>query len=112
MLTTLKSRADTVDLVLVTGEETGNEEWRRKQLEFLAQVQNAAALGGVNLTVEFKEGLHDRSIETDTGWRIGFGRGLDIFQPYEGGSLNLQSRLQEFRRTKEFDIFYVREPKS
>lgn len=109
LLTTLKDPADTVNLLLVTGREMKNEEWRQKQEDLLSQVVEEAALGGINLTVEFEEGLHDRHIYTDTGWQMTMGRGLDIFQPFENSPLSLAHRLQEHRRAKAFSIFYTRE---
>jgi len=36
------------------------------------------------MTYDFDRSVHDRWIETDTGWRINIGRGLDIFQKPEG----------------------------
>jgi ATP-dependent Lon protease len=38
----------------------------------------------VALTFDFDQNQHDRSIKTDTGWRITLGRGLDIFKKPEG----------------------------
>jgi len=34
----------------------------------------------IEFKYELKNEIHDRWIETDTGWRIILGRGLDIFQ--------------------------------
>ena len=52
--------------------------------------------------------LHARSISTDTGWKISLDRGLDIFQRFETGLLNIQSASQEARRCKAFEITYIR----
>jgi ATP-dependent Lon protease len=38
----------------------------------------------IKFTYDFESKLHDRSIDTDNGWRIILGRGLDIFQKPEG----------------------------
>jgi ATP-dependent Lon protease len=38
----------------------------------------------VELTFDFDQNQHDRSIKIDTGWRISLGRGLDIFKKPEG----------------------------
>jgi ATP-dependent Lon protease len=38
----------------------------------------------IALTYDFDWDQHDRSIETNTGWRITLGRGLDIFKKPEG----------------------------
>ena len=52
--------------------------------------------------------IHDRSITTDTGWRIVLGRGLDIFQYFPNDAFDLSARLQEFRQVKAFGVTYVR----
>jgi ATP-dependent Lon protease len=36
------------------------------------------------MSYDFDPSLHDRWIESDTEWRIGLGRGLDMFQKPEG----------------------------
>ena len=56
----------------------------------------------------FDGSIHDRSIVTDTGWRILLGRGLDIFQNVNGDAFDLASRLEAYRQVKAFGITYVR----
>lgn len=75
----------------------------------LAEGQAGAFVGGINVDVIFDGGIHDRSILTDTGWRILLGRGLDIFQYVTGDAFDLASKLQEFRQVKAFGVTYVRE---
>jgi len=53
--------------------------------------------------------LHDRWIETDTGWRIILGRGLDLFLKPEG-KFTLGFMDQTKRRCKATTITYMRRP--
>jgi ATP-dependent Lon protease len=103
-----KDPADEVTVKLITCEENENEDLARRQLEFLTKVQLGAAAAGVHLVTTFDGAIHDRSIVTDSGWRILLGRGLDIFQYVANDAFDLASRLQEFRQVKAFGITYVR----
>jgi ATP-dependent Lon protease len=105
-----KADEDEVSVELLTIED--DEEFRaRKQLEFLAQIQNAASKVGINFSVKFDEArkIHDRSISTDTGWKILLGRGLDFYQHVPNDAFDMAGRMQELRRVKEFSVTYVRE---
>jgi len=104
-----KDTADEVNVMLVTSESVEGEEKLRKQLEFLVKVKEGAAVGGVKLDVEFSDTIHDRSVVTDTGWRILLGRGLDVFQYVTGDAFDLATRLQGFRQVKAFGVTYIRE---
>ena len=57
----------------------------------------------------FDRSIHDRSIETDTGWKILLGRGLDIFQYVASDAFDLASRRQVYRQVKAFGITYVKD---
>ncbi|MET9153191.1 BREX system Lon protease-like protein BrxL [Streptomyces griseoflavus] len=107
----LKDAADEVNVKLITSESNGGEDKVRKQLELLLKVQQGAAAGGVTLDVSFSNTIHDRSIVTDTGWKIVLGRGLDIFQYVTGDAFDLATRLQEYRQVKAFGVTYIREGK-
>ncbi|WP_425004472.1 BREX system Lon protease-like protein BrxL [Mycolicibacterium sp. S3B2] len=102
--------ADEIQSVhVVTGEETSREDWQRAQLTGLAEIKDAVAEGGIELTCDFGQGLHDRQISTNTGWRIILGRGLDIFQPFTANSrFDMRLQRQDRRRTKACTITYVR----
>ncbi|MFC9175635.1 MULTISPECIES: MIT C-terminal domain-containing protein [Streptomyces] len=80
----------------------------RKQLEFLLKVKQGASAGGINLDISFDDTIHDRSIVTDTGWKILLGRGLDIFQFVTGDAFDLATRHQEYRQVKAFSVTYIR----
>lgn len=105
-----KADEDEVSVELLTIED--DEEFRaRKQLEFLAQIQNAASKVGIKFHVEFDESrkIHDRSISTDTGWKILLGRGLDFYQHVPNDAFDMAGRMQELRRVKEFSVTYIRD---
>ena len=70
---------------------------------------DACGQHGIDFKVRFDVSAHDRWIRTDTGWRINLGRGLDIFQKFEGGWMDFGTSRQEFRQVREFGITYIRE---
>jgi ATP-dependent Lon protease len=107
-IATCKDPADEIVVKLITSEESESEELARKQIELLAKVRQGAEVGGVAFDVTFDDSIHDRSIVTDTGWRILLGRGLDIFQYVTGDTFDLASRLQEYRQVKAFGVTYMR----
>ena len=64
-----------VDLV------TGCEAYQKTELsQKLDELKTGLSRDHIDFNYVFNENLHDRWIETDTGWRIILGRGLDIFQ--------------------------------
>ena len=104
-----KDPADEVTVKLITSEHPDGEDKLRKQIELLLKVQQGAAVAGIKLDVSFDESLHDRSIVTDTGWRVVLGRGLDIFQYVTGDAFDLATKLQGYRQVKAFGVSYIRE---
>ena len=104
-----KDAADEVNVKLITSENNEGEEKLRKQLELLVKIKQGAAVGGINFDVSFDDTIHDRSIVTDTGWKILLGRGLDIFQYVTGDAFDLATKLQEYRHVKAFGVTYIRE---
>lgn len=58
------------------------------------------------LSYEFDSGIHDRSITTDSGWKILLGRGLDIWKRV---SPLLNSSNQGIRKTRQFGITYLKQ---
>ena len=107
MLLRCKNPDEDVAVRLVTGHnESGFVE---AQLNGLNELASTFAQLGVNLTYEFRDTLHDRSITADTGWEILPGRGLDIFQKFvDGDWLNPLLRHQQLRRVKECKVTYQR----
>jgi ATP-dependent Lon protease len=104
-----KDAAEEVSVKLITSENTEGEDKLRKQFELLLKIKQGASVGGINVDVVFDGGIHDRSILTDTGWRILLGRGLDIFQYVAGDAFDLATRLQDYRQVKAFGVTYIRE---
>lgn len=56
---------------------------------------------GIEFTFDFKAD-HDRFIQTDTGWTIALGRGLDIYEKF--GRFSLSRCNQKNRRCKAFNV--------
>ena len=56
---------------------------------------------GIEFTYDFKAD-HDRMIQTDTGWTITLGRGLDIYEKFSRFSLSRTN--QQNRRCKAFNV--------
>ena len=103
---TYTNRSGEVHVHLITG---CDEEYPDRQIDNLSQVQATFGTLGIALTYEFSESGHDRSIVTDTGWRVILGRGLDIYQRYSDNDwLNPLTRQQKLRRVKEFSVTYQR----
>jgi ATP-dependent Lon protease len=65
----------------------------------------------IDFSYVFDDSLHDRWIETDAGWRIILGRGLDIFQKPED-KFTLGFMDQTKRKCKATTITYTREQTS
>ena len=106
-----KDPADEVTLKLVTVENQEGPDKLQKQYAYLLQIKQSAAVLGIIFDVEFAEpqAVHDRSIRTDTGWKIFLGRGLDIFQRMSDGPFDLATKYQKYRELKGFGITYLRD---
>jgi len=61
----------------------------------------------IKFNYSFDKSLHDRWIETNTGWRIVMGRGLDIFQKPED-RFTMGFLDQRKRKCKAMSITYIR----
>lgn len=106
----VKDPADEVHIKLITAENRdGDDDKLRKQLEYLVKIKQGALAGGIHFDVAFDGAIHDRSIVTDTGWKILLGRGLDIFQYVTGDVFDLATKLQEYRQVKAFGVTYIRD---
>lgn len=108
VLATKKPADQTISLHLITGSDETNPQ---KQESNLAAIERAAATAGIAFTWDYDRTgtIHARHIVTDTGWKIGLDRGLDIFQRYDlNDAFNLVNRLQSYRALKAFEITYIR----
>jgi len=84
---------------------TWNDEQRIPEvIDTFDEITDSLTESGIEFTYEFKD-FHDRKILTDTGWEIQLGRGLDIFEPIKGYSI--ESCIQEKRRCKDFGVTYI-----
>jgi ATP-dependent Lon protease len=95
-------------LKVYTKRDPGSED---EQEDYLDQLVNTFEPTPLNVQIHFEEetSIHDRSIESDNGWKISLGRGLDIFYPYEyKDAFNLSNYRQEERRCKAFEVIYLR----
>ena len=106
-----KDPGDEVALKLVTVENQDAEKIL-KQYEYLAQIRQSAAVLGIVFDVEFAgpHTIHDRSITTDSGWKILLGRGLDIFRRMSDSPFDLATKYQKYRELKAFGITYIPYP--
>jgi len=108
LLALSKDAADEISVTLITKADE-HPDYEKKQLLMLVDLKESAAAAGIELTVVWDDAAHDRSIRTDTGWRIILGRGLDIFQKGSGSYFDLATSRQEFRQVKPFGVTYIRE---
>ena len=84
----------------------GSQEEEVELSEKLEQVQEGAAAKKIVFTYNLDSSKHDRYIQTDTGWRITLGRGLDIFHRNDGRySLGFIDQTQ--RKCKETNIIFT-----
>ena len=102
----LKAREDEVVVKLRTARDDIDPTAQEKYLE---QIADAYAPEGIVFTWEFLDNLHDRWIDTDTGWHIIMGRGLDIFQQFDGkNAFDIQNVVPSRRQCKSFSVTYVK----
>ena len=95
---------------LVTEKDTNREEQQRENFD---KIKLSCDSAGINFTWEFAptKAFHDRSIVTDTGWKIVLGRGLDVFQPYEkNDAFTFANRVQSQRACRPFEVTIFRYP--
>ena len=100
-------RSDEVRVHLITGYT--DSQYIDEQIDELNTLQTVFGQLGIVFTCEFDESGHDRSIVTDTGWRVILGRGLDIYQPFDSNWLNPLVRQQRLRRVKAFEVTCIEE---
>lgn len=95
-----------VHVVTVEDEFAGD-----RQAENFKKMAEACASVGINFSWEYDASgrKHDRDITTDHGWKIVLSRGLDVFQRYDfNDTFSFQSRLQQHRQCKEFNVTFVK----
>ncbi len=93
-----------VQLELLTGYDEYSESETREKLD---QLKKGLSNNNIEFNYELNEKLHDRWIESDTGWRIILGRGLDIFQkPVDKFTLGFMDQTK--RKCKTTTITYTK----
>jgi len=95
---------NTLKLHLVTACDTYQEAELRDKL---GELKTGLSRDHIEFDYVFDNNLHDRWIETDTGWRIILGRGLDIFQKADD-KFTLGFLDQTKRKCKATTIAYTR----
>lgn len=110
LLAAAKDDADEIDVMLVTTEEP-KAEFKHGQLLMLKSIKDASDAVGVRLGVRLDDTIHDRRIETDHGWRIDLGKGLDIWQKPSDNPFDFGRNRQDFRLIgSAFTVHYVKIP--
>ena len=108
LLAATKDDADEIEVVLVTTEEP-KAEFKQRQLLMLKDIKDASDTVGVRLAVRLDDTIHDRRIETNHGWRIDLGKGLDIWQRSSDNPFDFGRNRQEFRLIgSAFTVHYVK----
>ncbi|MGF0117424.1 BREX system Lon protease-like protein BrxL [Promicromonospora sp. Marseille-Q5078] len=103
-----KDDADEIDVLLVTTEEPKSE-FKHGQLLMLKSIKDASDAVGVRLGVRLDDTIHDRRIETNHGWRIDLGKGLDIWQKPSDNPFDFGRNRQQFRLIgSAFTVHYMK----
>ncbi len=103
MLGNNKDPETEIDFEVITW---NTEEFMADSIAFLEELQSNVLEIGINLVYKF-ENNHDRFIDTDNGWKITLGRGLDIFEKTEG-RFNVADLDQTRRKCKACEISYLK----
>jgi ATP-dependent Lon protease len=107
MILRIKPAGDEVAVSVLTGADT---ERQQDQKDYLENLSDSLEASGIQFSYEITwEGIHARSLKTDTGWKISLDRGLDIFQAPSDNPFDLSRSSQEHRRCKPFEVTYLRE---
>lgn len=108
MLLTIIPHGEELTLKVFTATAKVNPLEHKFDLEELADSFKGTPLT-VLLDFADPDSMHDRYIESDNGWKIILGRGLDMFKAYERKErFNLAKWVQGERRCRGFEVTYVR----
>jgi ATP-dependent Lon protease len=100
-----KSDDEEIELHVVTYNDS--EYTIQESSDNLDEIAESVFDMGIKMTFEMKPNLHDRFIQSDNGWKIVLGRGLDIFQKAEG-RFSISDLRQDKRRCKACEITYLK----
>ncbi|WP_282018180.1 MIT C-terminal domain-containing protein [Salegentibacter mishustinae] len=107
MLEAIKENGQNLDFELITW---NSDDFKNNSLDYLQSLKDSLEESGINFSYKFEDN-HDRYIQTDTGWKILLGRGLDIFHKVNS-KISLAHRDQTKRRCKACEITYLHIPES
>ena len=100
-----KSDEEEIELHVVTYNDS--EFTIQESNDNLEEIAESVFDMGIKMTFEMQANLHDRFIQSDNGWKIILGRGLDIYQKAEG-RFNISDLRQDKRRCKACEITYLK----
>lgn len=103
LIAEVKSSDSEIRVHLITN---NNEEYIENAKGAFTEIIDSVSPLGIDLSYEFNDTLHDRSIEMNNGWKIILGRGLDIWQK-TSGRYDIAEYYQEKRICKEFEITVI-----
>jgi len=101
----LEPKGHTLKLDLITACDSSLESEVRGKLD---ELKKGLVRDHIEFNYLFDNSIHDRWIETDTGWKIILGRGLDIFQKQEN-KFTLGFLDQRKRTCKATTITYTKD---
>ena len=99
MVKDVSTAQDTVKIHLST--QNNDDEKVAEVIDSFNDLADELLPMGIEFTFDFKA-EHDRFIQTDTGWTIALGRGLDIYEKF--GRFSLSRCNQRNRRCKAFNV--------
>lgn len=99
MVKDISTVQDTVKIHLST--QNDDDEKVAEVIDSFNDLADELSPMGIEFSFDFKAD-HDRFIQTDTGWTIALGRGLDIYEKF--GRFSLSRCNQRNRRCKAFNV--------
>lgn len=107
LLMRIKPEGEVVNLELITSKDE-DPKVADDQFEGFEELKGMLLEHDIVFDHRFDDSIHDRSIVTDTGWKIDLGRGLDIFQQHDfRNRYNIANLHQGARKCKPFSVTYL-----
>jgi ATP-dependent Lon protease len=109
MLLLINEPGEEIQLKVYTKYDEFDVENERNTRNMLQQLSEQFEGTDLRVEVEFdmRKSFHDRMIETDTGWTITLGRGLDIYKRYDYKNIfAVEQNMPEARSCYEFSVTY------
>lgn len=102
----IKSDADEVEVHLITKHSDYQDS---NQEEYFRQIESSCSKVGITFTYEIDDTIHDRYIQSDNGWKIILGRGLDIYHKFDDkDAFAIENRNQRYRKCRAFEVTYMK----